>query len=567
MDPQDYHDPSISQQQYIEHNRIRLNPQQAITGTSFSGNFSFDINVSKDQCILLPETKLYMSFSGLQTRDNGAGGGALHGICDMSDIAAYDPVRNRFIGCFASGGVMNTLSKLHLEIGDGGGTIQAIENVPQLNQLLRMTQDTINLSMEEGTDPFFIIEQGETIGRNATNPTTGSYKTYKSHDFRRLSIIETIVKNANRQGLLANADGSKNVTLSSSLPLSLFQEEIKAYQGKYTLRCFIDPNWRNNLIMSLAVAPPIDFTDKRCFSYKIIADAPTTVQFSDLPAVPQNSIYLAVTDVWLEVSILKITERPRGIRNILLNPFNHTINNIQTGIGATNLTISVAPHTHKIIIGFQKTDYRDVIPSVLAAAANETDVTLDSGMSTLFPAICLQSISVRFLDNSYPNTPYNLRLLHNDCITTGVDTANTPATNTSISQYSKYEFIALDVNSTPAQIMDYINSAAEQCPLDIRVLNNKLEWQDTIRAYNDFCLAMEYDLHDRPLTFAQWVQNPLFCFKFISSTNVASNIDVQLTFNGNTSQAFAMHTTYYHKGLLTCNYGEDAVQYTYNYLV
>lgn len=543
MDEHVYFDETLNEQFYTEINRVRINPLQSVSGTGFSGNFSFDIDISKNMMWLPQETKLYMTFTGLQST---TANNTVNSICQPFSLDGYNVNNSRFLGCFNSGGVLNTLSKIHHELYSAG-VIQAIENVPQCNQLLRQSQDNINEAEKNGSDPFFIIDSGDVVGSGVINPIINNVLS-----FRKNSYLETVVKNASRQGLLSNTNTSKNITLSSYLPLSMLQEQNKIYQSRHIIRCFIDPNWKSNILMLFRGTSPTAYTnDKRFCSYIPTGDAVTHNFIESTQALVANSISLSVSDVWLECTFVKISERPIGIRNLLLNPFNVTINNIPQNTGTNNFTISCAPHTHKIIIGFQNTignnsGFIDNRPQIRHANnAEDGNRGLRTGFQNIFNAINLRDITVRYLDNAYPNTPYNLNFYQER-----------------LTAYSRSL-------ATEAAITDESLVPTPQClpdPYDTNAIAS-----DMVRAYNDFIEAMEYMPEDRPMTFSQWLHNPLFAFKFITTTNIASNIDIKVTFSDiiapYAQQPINMYVLYYHKGLLTCDYQEDDVKYTYNYLV
>lgn len=542
MDDSIFYDESLADQYYIETNRVRINPLQSVTGAGFNGNFSFDIDVSKDMCWIVPETKLYMQFTGLQTStyDPAFNAANIRGICQMEAPGAYNVVNEKIVAAFASGGCMNALSKIHHEI-QGAGVVQSIENVPQLNQLLRMTQDNIEEASKNPTDPFYIIKPGKVIGRNPRDTPLNVIREYDTHDYRKMSYLETITKNASVQGLLTTTNGAKTITLSSHLPLAFFQEQVKVYQSRHIIRCFIDPNYKNNLLTTMRTskiinaANLVDQNDFRNFMYSTTEGAvPTFVSADGITAA--GMVGLSVSDVWLEVTMIKVSKRPLGLKQIPLNTFNTTIVNIPQNQTSYNLTISAAPHTHKIILGFQNPTLSDPVPAITATNA-EAGVTLKSGTLSIFNAVDLQDITVRYLDNAYPTTPYRLRFFMNNLTTYG--------------RYAAAAGLA-GITSIPRDMPD---------AFDI------LDQGDNVRAYNDFIEAMEYTPDDRPMTYLEWLHNPLFCFRFITTTNLASNIDVKLTFNNALGNPVNMYVLYYHKGLLTCNFNENDVDYKYNYLV
>jgi hypothetical protein len=459
----------------------------------------------------------------------------INGICQPFTPGAYNAANGRFVGCFASTGPMATLSKLHHEI-HGVGVLQAIENVPECAQLIRMSSDNIKQASNDPTDPFFIIETGDTVAANSEYTLT---RNFDSHKFRKNSYLETILKNANRQGLMSGDLGNqqKTVTLSSYLPLSFFQEQNKVYQSRHILRMFIDPNWKQNLIMSMYANAPIDAADKRFCTYTPNATDPNPTFVDANGIIATNSIALSITDVWLECTMLKTSERPMGIRNILMNPFNVTINNIAAGQTTSNFTISCAPHTHKILIGFRPRQNGIIDPlPVNVGLGNPEDATrvVKSGIHTIFTAPDIQDITVRYLDNAYPETPYRLQFYGNN-----------------LTSYSRL---------ANAATIDVI-------PKDLPTNYSILDQGDNVRAYNDFLEAMEYDHCDRPMSYTEWLHNPLYCFRFLTTTNLASNVDIKINFRTAPTTPIDMYTLYYHKGLLTCDFQENDVNYTYNYLV
>ena len=125
MDEHIFFDESLNDQYYIETNRVRINPLQSVAGSGFNGNFSFDIDISKDMCWIVPDTKLYMQFTGLQSSTFAVPftAASVQGVCQMEQPIGYDARNEKFIAAFASGGVMNALSKIHHEI-QGAGVIQ-----------------------------------------------------------------------------------------------------------------------------------------------------------------------------------------------------------------------------------------------------------------------------------------------------------------------------------------------------------------------------------------------------------------------------------------------------------
>lgn len=535
MDEHVYFDETLNEQYYIETNRIRINPLQSVTGTGFSGNFSFDIDISKDNMLLPQETKLYMTFTGLKSTTNNITETALSAPFGVG-VAYANANNNRFVGCFSSGGVLNTLSKIHHEIV-GAGVVQSVENIPQCQQLLRMSQDNINDASKNSTDPFFIVETGSSIYGDILGTIA---RQVDSHNFRKHSYLETIIKNAKTQGLITIDNNPKTITLSSSLPLSLFNEQNKFYQGKHIIRCFIDPNWKNNLLMTMYATTRINdanVRDKRFCSYTPAAVNgvnPNFVENTNGAIAIANAISLTVSDVWLEVTQIKVTQRPMGIRSLLISPFNVTINNIPATTSSSNFTISCAPHTHKIIVGFQSSTFTDNLPiNTGLNNAEDGNRSLRSGFQTLFNAVDLRDISVRYLDNIYPSTNYDMQF-YQETLTT----------------YSRYG-------------ADSIESAPVDLPANYAITNQA----ENARAYNDFIEAMEYTHEDRPMTYNQWLANPIFCFKFLSTTNNASNVDIKLTFRNPTAATINMYVLYYHKGLLTADYRENDVQYSYNYLI
>ena len=405
-----------------------------------------------------------------------------------------------------------------------------------------MTQDNIEQASKNSTDPFYIVKPGKVIGRNPRNAPLNVIREYSTHDYRKMSYLETITKNASVQGLLTSTNGSKTVTLSSHLPLAFLHEQVKVYQSRHIIRCFIDPNYRNNLLTCMRTSPiiatanPIDQNDFRNFMYAG-ADgvSPTFVAADSITAA--GMISLTVSDVWLEVTLVKVNKRPLGIRHIPLNTFNATIQSIPAAQTTYNLTISAAPHTHKIILGFQNTVLSDPVPPVVTTNP-EAGVTVRSGTQSIFNAVDLQDITVRYLDNAYPTTPYRMRFFLNNL--------------TTYSRYAAAAGNAVSITEVPRDMPD---------AFDI------LDQGDNVRAYNDFIESMEYTPDDRPMSYLEWLHNPLFCFRFITTTNMASNIDVKLTFNNAVPQPINMYVLYYHKGLLTCNFNENDVDYKYNYLV
>lgn len=549
-----YYDESIRDQYYTENNIVRINPTQSATGESFSGNFSIEIDISKEMLALPQEAKIYVQYKGFLCKARAANEGG--SLASITTAAAANGNNVRPYGCIAPGGIMNCFSKLHHEIY-GAGVIQGIENVPQTNGLIRLANDQHETASKNGCDPWFIFEsgkyltsklRGQAVDGTGTLFYADTYLEFSDNDKRKLTLLETIIKNANTQGLLSGSQNSKTITLSSYIPLSFFMSQKKAYQSKHILRFFIDPQWRQNMLLltsALGASVGTSTVDRRLAvpygDYDSVTNSPTFARtdttFNDLP---QGQISLVVSDVWLEIPMVKISQRPIGIRNLFMDTFNTTINNIPTNTTVNNFTISCAPHTHKIVIGFQRPirDYcGDVANNVTFSRVTE------SRPISMFTPVNISDIRIRYLDNVYPNVSYDLKF-NQDIVS---------------DNYHDGFYRASEVVINPTTNGININTS----PRD----NYPSDYGDCIRAYNDYYTNMEFTSPSECMTFRQWLNNPIFVFKFVTTTNISSNLDVYVKFSQATSQEIRMYTLYYHKGLLTCDFQEDDVSYKFNYLI
>ena len=514
-------DPDLIGQEYSNCNTTQLRPQENITSTSFSGVATFIIDIAKDEMVLPQNSYLVGKFN--INSSNAAGAvGPLGKVQLLSTDTNLKPV-----GCISSGGLMNCFSKLSHEIGsiNGNSVVQNIENLPQCNGLLRQTHEMPRWANENSADPFNLVgtKQCHYFSDNSKTSIINVDNRYRQHDF------DFIVENAYKQGL----QQTQEITLSCKLPIALFMQEAKLYQGQHIVRLTIDSNWYKNMLDIVNIVG----TNSANATGAITSFGYNTNIIPNATAVGNGFVGIQLVDLYYYVEYVKINKRPIGKHIMAFESFNCTLHPCVSS-GSDNFILPCKPHMLRVIMGFQS-QYRINTEGGGAGNPNYNALINPVGMFG-YNAINLNQLRIRYLSEVYPQTDYNLQLLN-------------------------------AIYDTP--------TAEGAMGIVIPAFGNS--W-DTVRAYEDYYNCMEFDDGEEAMTYQQWLLNPVFCFKFCSTTNQASNLEVFMNLSPTTQPVIVASTgaaaasspyattslsgvtlyiLYVYRTLIECDFGEDTVSY------
>jgi len=512
------YDPDLLGQEYHSCNTVQLRPQENVTQGAFAGMCTFVLDIAKDE-VYFPQSA-YLSARITIESSTSAGVVLPLGMLPVDgNVALTKP-----FGCISSGGVINMFSKLSHEIGglSGSTVVQNIENLPQCNGLLRATHE-IPTARNNRTDIYNLL---------STDTISTTYTT----DFKNVSSkidqpygetdVQFVARNALKQGL----NFSNQVSLTARLPLAMFLQESKLYQGQHIIRLTIDPNYRQNLVDVITVAGNGAASD----AMGVVTKYAGSYQSGEI--IGNSIVRVNVEDIYFNIEFAKINKRPMGTKMLSFESFNTTLHSF-TQSNSDNFILPCKPHLLRLIMGIQT-------PSALTDANNGTRSNANALINPVgmfgFNKINLNRIRIKYLSDVYPQTDYSLSLIN---------------------------AIKHAVGDRDYTLVNRVTNAITY---------------DAARAYEDYYNSMEFENSGEAMTFQEWLLNPIFTFKFCSTTNLASNVEVfvncndsitnTLNLTSNAINGAAIGTTselsgsilymlYVYRTIVEVNYGEDSVNY------
>ncbi|MGL4759706.1 MAG: hypothetical protein ACRCXZ_10330 [Patescibacteria group bacterium] len=459
---------SLYQQVYHSANTVQIRSREGLPGGKFGGVLTFVLDVAKDEMIL-PES-LYLS-ARYNIRGSVSNGTDPKVFVNSQPLCRYNPVGS------------NTAADQRIPtigaIASGGihnmfnkatheiGSLSGssvVQHIENYAQSVALLQNAFGVPSKNSTDLFYINDPNDTISRDV-DPST--YTIRKAERSISEGYLEYIVKNGIRQGL----DRNSEVSLSCRLPFAFFLEEKKVYQSQHILRFTVDTNWQQRMLNVVNVTRPNGgnfSTDQFVpFSGTYVTTEPTAA----------DQVRVELLDIYLHCEYVKISERPTGKQLLIFENFSSTQHPCQSS--KENFILPCKPNLLKLIMGIQRN-------SIIAQNDTKQPALIKSPSAFGVNQTALRNIQVRYLSDVYPQIPYDM-LLQNSSIVSGTD-------------YNVSNIFASSLNDT----------------------------YDAVRAYEDYKNSCEFDDDSKCMTFQQWLSNPVFVFKFCSTANIASSVEITL---------------------------------------
>lgn len=518
------HIEGVADQVYYNSNVVQFRPLENVTGSSFAGQATFEIDIAKDE-MYMPRT-FYMG-ARVSIITNRPGDNTEQYLLNS------DFTNRQIVGCIASGGINNIFSKAVHEVGGvaGSNIVQNINDYPEACGLLRQSHEHPLSAKTNKTDIINYIETSKIPPGGGTNTRIADTNSFfEFNNSYSQSPFEYVLVNGKKQG----CDTQKTFTLTSRLPFAMFMGESKLYQGKHLLRFTVSNTWRENLVNVLsstaAAANNTSFPNFQRFT-GTYTDAKTN------PGGAEGNVGITIEDIYIYGQCVKINKRPIGKHMMMFENFNVTSRSL-TGNDSENFLLPIQSHLLKLIMGF-RTSVMHTTNSVVDPAP------LNPVAHFGFNKIPISQIRIKYLSDTYPQVDYNMRL---------VDTIyNSSAPNA--------QNFTLTPNKIPASTTSTI---------------------DTARAYEDYYNYMEYEDSTKCMTFNEWLNNPIFVFNFCSTTNTSRTIEVFIGTSIPSEPPINMATMtplaarvpftnplnkticwmlYVYRTMVEVDYGEDSVSY------
>lgn len=465
-------DELMNHQEYLAVNVIENRPIQGISN-DFSGVLTFEINLAKDECLL--SNSLYMS-ARIDLESISYTGNQIAAPTNVlkKPIGLYgvDANRKNVLACVSSGGLMNLFSKMTHELIslNGSSTIQNLENLPQAVGLINQSFSSPINSSKSGSEVFNIVEEKSYIRRGL------DINSYVEADTIRETPLSFVLRNAKKQGL-----HNKEISLSSRIPSAFFQSEAKVYQSQHTLRFTIDNDFRRKFLdVVVATGRALDSNlDSGLVDCERYTGTFVNAYGDGQPTA--NSVACKINDIFLYYEVVKINadSRPMGKSMLIIENFNVTQKALASA--RENFLLPCAKNILKIILGLQ-TPRINITTDITDA---KTDAILTPSGMLGFNETSLSTVSIKYLNDIFPQRLYSLKL---------------------------QKMFHSEVGDSYSHVSSTLLGDSS---------NNS-------RAFEDFCNACEFDDSLESMTYNQWSNQPVFVFKFASSTNISSNIEITL---------------------------------------